>query len=44
MGYMAPECVTTSKSSKESDVYNFKIVALEIACGKKPIKPNAPED
>ncbi|XP_059446524.1 L-type lectin-domain containing receptor kinase IX.1-like [Corylus avellana] len=43
-GYMAPECFTTSKASKESDVYSFGIVALEIACGRKPIKPNAPED
>jgi serine/threonine protein kinase len=44
MGYMAPECVTTGKASKESDVYSFGIVALKIACGRKPIKHNAPED
>ncbi|KAB1206697.1 L-type lectin-domain containing receptor kinase IX.1 [Morella rubra] len=44
MGYMAPECVTTLKASKESDVYSFGIVALEIACGRKPINPKAPED
>ncbi|XP_059446402.1 L-type lectin-domain containing receptor kinase IX.1-like [Corylus avellana] len=44
MGYMAPECVTTGKASKESDVYSFGIVALEIACGRKPIKLNAPEN
>jgi serine/threonine protein kinase len=44
MGYMAPECVTTGKASKESDVYSFRIVALEIACGRKPIKHNAPGD
>jgi serine/threonine protein kinase len=44
MGYMAPECVTTGKASKESDVYSFGIVALEIACGRKPIKHNALED
>ncbi|XP_059647952.1 L-type lectin-domain containing receptor kinase IX.1-like [Cornus florida] len=37
MGYMAPECVIRGKSSKESDVYSFGIVALEIACGRKPI-------
>ncbi|XP_059446406.1 L-type lectin-domain containing receptor kinase IX.1-like [Corylus avellana] len=43
MGYMAPECVTTDKASKESDVYSFGIVALEIACGRKPIKFNAPK-
>ncbi|THG10791.1 hypothetical protein TEA_010699 [Camellia sinensis var. sinensis] len=37
MGYMAPECVMTGKASKESDVYSFGIVYLEIACGRKPI-------
>jgi serine/threonine protein kinase len=44
MGYMAPECVTTGNASKESDVYSFGIVALEIACGRKPINANAPQD
>ncbi|KAK6945857.1 Legume lectin domain [Dillenia turbinata] len=41
MGYMAPECAMTSQASKESDVYSFGIVALEIACGRKPIDPVA---
>ncbi|XP_026391000.1 L-type lectin-domain containing receptor kinase IX.1-like [Papaver somniferum] len=40
MGYLAPECVTTGKSSKESDVYSYGIVALEIACGRKPVEAN----
>ncbi|RZC64284.1 hypothetical protein C5167_007970 [Papaver somniferum] len=40
MGYLAPECIYTSKSSKESDVYSFGIVALEIACGRKPVEQN----
>jgi serine/threonine protein kinase len=44
MGYMAPECVTTDNASKKSDVYSFGIVALEIACGRKPIKTTAPQD
>ncbi|KAI5333153.1 hypothetical protein L3X38_023283 [Prunus dulcis] len=39
MGYMAPECVTTGKASKETDIYSFGVVALEIACGRKPIDP-----
>ncbi|XP_058191321.1 L-type lectin-domain containing receptor kinase IX.1-like [Rhododendron vialii] len=43
MGYLAPECVVTGKASKESDVYNFGIVALEIACGRKPLDSNMPE-
>ncbi|XP_059647961.1 L-type lectin-domain containing receptor kinase IX.1-like [Cornus florida] len=37
VGYMAPEYVTTWKSSKETDVYSFGVVALEIACGRRPI-------
>ncbi|KAL6012689.1 hypothetical protein ACLOJK_003178 [Asimina triloba] len=41
MGYLAPECVTTGKASKESDVYSFGIVALEIACGRRPVEPKA---
>ncbi|KAG6488318.1 L-type lectin-domain containing receptor kinase IX.1-like [Zingiber officinale] len=39
-GYMAPECFYTGKASKESDVYSFGIVALEIACGRRTIEPN----
>ncbi|CAI9272423.1 unnamed protein product [Lactuca saligna] len=35
LGYLAPEYVTTGRASKESDVYSFGIVALEIACGRK---------
>ncbi|XP_028785264.1 L-type lectin-domain containing receptor kinase IX.1-like [Neltuma alba] len=44
MGYMAPECVIIGRASKESDVYSFGIVALEIVCGRKPINPKAPDD
>ncbi|XP_042978964.1 L-type lectin-domain containing receptor kinase IX.1-like [Carya illinoinensis] len=44
MGYMAPECVTSGQVGKESDVYSFGIVALEIARGRKPVTPRAPED
>ncbi|KAJ9552131.1 hypothetical protein OSB04_016176 [Centaurea solstitialis] len=43
LGYMAPECVSTGKVSKESDVFSFGVVALEIACGRKPIDYKAPE-
>nr|XP_009412467.1 PREDICTED: L-type lectin-domain containing receptor kinase IX.1-like [Musa acuminata subsp. malaccensis] len=38
MGYLAPECVTTGKASKETDVYSFGILALEIACGRRPVQ------
>ena len=43
-GYIDPRCVTTRKASKESDIYSFGIVALEVACGRKPVNHNAPED
>ncbi|XP_024021618.1 L-type lectin-domain containing receptor kinase IX.1 [Morus notabilis] len=44
LGYMAPECVTTGRASRESDIYSFGVVALEIACGRKAIEPNERED
>ena len=43
-GYMAPECLYTGKASKESDIYSFGIVILEIACGRKAVEPSAPEE
>ncbi|KAL3741666.1 hypothetical protein ACJRO7_017175 [Eucalyptus globulus] len=43
MGYMAPNCVYTDKASKESNVYSFGIVLLEIACGRKAVEPRADE-
>ncbi|KAF2296543.1 hypothetical protein GH714_040576 [Hevea brasiliensis] len=39
MGYMAPECFTSGKASKESDIYGFGVVALEIACGRRAVEP-----
>ncbi|KAL3843800.1 hypothetical protein ACJIZ3_001203 [Penstemon smallii] len=41
MGYMAPECAITGKASKETDVFSFGVVALEIATGRRPINPKA---
>ena len=38
-GYMAPEYISTGRASKESDVYSFEVVALEIATGRKSIHP-----
>ncbi|KAM0028768.1 putative protein kinase RLK-Pelle-L-LEC family [Helianthus debilis subsp. tardiflorus] len=43
LGYMAPECVTTGRTSKESDVFSFGVVALEIVCGRKSINCKAQE-
>ncbi|KAL7585110.1 hypothetical protein Lser_V15G45966 [Lactuca serriola] len=44
LGYMAPECLVTGKATKESDVFSFGVVALEIACGRKTIEYKAPEN
>ncbi|XP_054792565.1 L-type lectin-domain containing receptor kinase IX.1-like [Prosopis cineraria] len=43
-GYMAPECLAMGKATKESDMYSFGVVALELACGRKPIDPNASDE
>ncbi|KAI7737486.1 hypothetical protein M8C21_003884 [Ambrosia artemisiifolia] len=40
-GYMAPECVVTGKVSKESDVFSFGVVALEIASGRRTVVYNS---
>ncbi|XP_074308674.1 putative L-type lectin-domain containing receptor kinase S.5 [Silene latifolia] len=36
MGYIAPECFHTGKATRESDVYGFGAVILEVACGLRP--------
>jgi serine/threonine protein kinase len=43
MGYMAPEYMETGKATKESDVFSFGVVALEIVSGRKPINFKAEE-
>ncbi|KAF5469981.1 hypothetical protein F2P56_010535 [Juglans regia] len=44
LGYMAPECLITSRASKESDVFSFGVVALEMASGRKAVEPRAEEE
>ena len=43
-GYIYPGCVTTRRASKELYIYSFGIVALELACGRKPVNSEAPND
>ena len=43
-GYIDLGCVTIRRVSKESDVYSFGIVALELACGRKSVNHEALED
>ncbi|XP_057868314.2 L-type lectin-domain containing receptor kinase IX.1-like [Cryptomeria japonica] len=36
IGYIAPECVTRGKATRESDMFSFGALALEIVCGRRP--------
>ena len=42
LGYLALEYINTGRASKESDVYSFEVVDLEIATGRKSIDPMGP--
>ncbi|KAG0577134.1 hypothetical protein KC19_5G133500 [Ceratodon purpureus] len=36
LGYMAPEMHYTGKATKETDVYAFGVLVLEVVCGRRP--------
>ncbi|XP_066353666.1 probable L-type lectin-domain containing receptor kinase S.5 [Miscanthus floridulus] len=36
VGYIAPECFHTEKATRESDVYAFGAVVMEVVCGRRP--------
>lgn len=36
IGYIAPECLHTGKATRESDIYAFGAVILEVVCGRRP--------
>lgn len=40
-GYVAPERYFWFKATKESDIYSFGVVLLEITWGRRPIEPQA---
>ncbi|XP_078438685.1 putative L-type lectin-domain containing receptor kinase S.5 [Wolffia australiana] len=34
IGYLAPECLHTGKATRESDIFGFGAVVLEVVCGR----------
>ncbi|XP_010939478.1 L-type lectin-domain containing receptor kinase S.4-like [Elaeis guineensis] len=42
LGYIAPELSCTGKPMASSDVFAYGILLLEVACGRRPIKHDAP--
>lgn len=37
LGYMAPEMTYTGRATKETDIYAFGILLLEVVCGRRPL-------
>ena len=37
--YLDLECIATRKVSTESDMYNFYVMLLEVASGRRPMAP-----
>ncbi|CAL4895908.1 unnamed protein product [Urochloa decumbens] len=37
MGYLAPEYLLTGRATESTDVFSFGALALEVACGRRPI-------
>ncbi|XP_024189610.1 L-type lectin-domain containing receptor kinase IV.1 [Rosa chinensis] len=44
LGYLAPEYTRTGRATTSTDVFAFGAFLLEVACGKRPIKTQGPED
>ncbi|XP_078157907.1 L-type lectin-domain containing receptor kinase IX.1-like [Carex rostrata] len=43
-GYIAPEYGASGKASRETDIFSFGVVTLEILCRRKPITRNENEE
>ncbi|KAL5974366.1 hypothetical protein ACLOJK_031030 [Asimina triloba] len=41
MGYLAPEYLQYGTATEKTDVFSFGVVALEVACGRRPIEKAA---
>ncbi|XP_061992464.1 L-type lectin-domain containing receptor kinase IV.1-like [Rosa rugosa] len=44
LGYLAPEHTRTGRATTSTDVFAFGAFLLEVACGKRPIMTQGPED
>ncbi|XP_031095931.1 L-type lectin-domain containing receptor kinase IV.1-like [Ipomoea triloba] len=44
LGYLAPEHIRKGKATTSSDVFAFGAFLLEVACGRRPIEPAAPNE
>ncbi|XP_038702339.1 L-type lectin-domain containing receptor kinase IV.1-like [Tripterygium wilfordii] len=44
LGYLAPEHTRTGKATTSTDVFAFGAFLLEVACGRRPIEPQAPTE
>ncbi|KAG9456848.1 hypothetical protein H6P81_001356 [Aristolochia fimbriata] len=41
LGYLAPELTRTGKATTNTDVFSYGALALEVACGRRPIEPQS---
>ncbi|XP_019161762.1 PREDICTED: L-type lectin-domain containing receptor kinase IV.1-like [Ipomoea nil] len=44
LGYLAPEHIRTGKATTSADVFAFGAFLLEVACGRRPMEPKAPNE
>lgn len=43
-GHVAPELVETGKATRDTDVFAFGVLMMEIVCGRKAIEPTKPPE